>query len=35
MNNFLSLLLAIMAVVQVSAFMGTPLISQRPVSPDH
>lgn len=32
MNNFLTLLLAIMAIAQATAFMGTPVISQRQVA---
>jgi len=31
MNNFLTLLIAIMAIAQVTAFMGTPVVSQRQV----
>lgn len=31
MNKFLSILMAILAIAQVSAFMGTPVFTQRPV----
>mmetsp|Transcript_30719 Transcript_30719/g.65891 ORF Transcript_30719/g.65891 Transcript_30719/m.65891 type:complete len:124 (+) Transcript_30719:156-527(+) len=31
MNKFLSLLLAVVAIAQVSAFMGTPVVTQRQV----
>ena len=34
MNKFLSLILAVMAIAQATAFMGTPLVTSRQVRID-